>query len=51
MSIIVWIVLGLICRLHCQQDREQAGFGDVDIILIIGAIVGGYNFTKLGAVP
>jgi len=38
-------------RLHRQQDREQAGEGFfLDIILgIVGAIVGGFLFSLVGA--
>ncbi len=53
MSIIAWIVLGLIAGFIASKIVNKQGSGIiVDIILgIIGAIVGGFIFTKLGAAP
>ena len=53
MSIIAWIVLGLIAGFIASKIVNKQGSGIiVDIILgIIGAIVGGFVFTKLGAAP
>jgi uncharacterized membrane protein YeaQ/YmgE (transglycosylase-associated protein family) len=53
MSIIAWIVLGLIAGFIASKIVNKQGSGIiVDIILgIIGAIVGGFIFTKFGAAP
>jgi uncharacterized membrane protein YeaQ/YmgE (transglycosylase-associated protein family) len=53
MSIIAWIVLGLIAGFIASKIVNKQGSGIiVDIILgIIGAIVGGFVFTQLGAAP
>jgi len=53
MSIIGWIVLGLIAGFIASKIVNKQGSGIiVDIILgILGAIVGGYIFTQLGAAP
>ncbi len=52
MSIIVWIVLGLIAGFIASRivNREGEGFL-LDIVLgIIGALVGGFIFNAFGAV-
>jgi uncharacterized membrane protein YeaQ/YmgE (transglycosylase-associated protein family) len=52
MSIIAWIVLGLISGFIASKLVNRTGEGFVlDIVLgIVGAIVGGFLFTRLGAV-
>ena len=52
MSIIGWIVLGLIAGFIASKIVNKQGSGIiVDILLgIVGAIVGGFLFTQLGAV-
>ena len=52
MSIIGWIVLGLIAGFIASKIVNKDGGGIVlDIFLgIIGALVGGFLFTQLGAV-
>jgi len=51
MSIIGWIILGLISGFIASKIVNRAGEGFfLDIILgIVGAIVGGWLFTALGA--
>jgi uncharacterized membrane protein YeaQ/YmgE (transglycosylase-associated protein family) len=51
MSIIAWIVLGLIAGFIASQIANQRGAGMLlDILLgIIGAIVGGWLLTSFGA--
>jgi uncharacterized membrane protein YeaQ/YmgE (transglycosylase-associated protein family) len=51
MSIIGWIVLGLIAGFIASKVVNKAGEGVLpDIVLgIIGAIVGGWLFTAFGA--
>ena len=51
MSIIGWIVLGLIAGFIASKIVNKQGEGVIlDIVLgIIGAIVGGYVFTRFGA--
>jgi uncharacterized membrane protein YeaQ/YmgE (transglycosylase-associated protein family) len=51
MSIIAWIVLGLIAGFIASKLYSGAGQGLLmDIVLgIVGAVVGGYLFTALGA--
>lgn len=53
MSIIGWIVLGLIAGWIGSKIVDNSGKGVfVDIILgIVGALVGGWIFSALGAVP
>jgi uncharacterized membrane protein YeaQ/YmgE (transglycosylase-associated protein family) len=53
MSIIAWIVLGLIAGYIASKIVNKQGSGIiVDIILgIVGAIVGGVIFTQFGAAP
>jgi uncharacterized membrane protein YeaQ/YmgE (transglycosylase-associated protein family) len=52
MSIIGWIVLGLISGFIGSKIVNKTGEGFVlDILLgIVGAIVGGFIFTRIGAV-
>jgi uncharacterized membrane protein YeaQ/YmgE (transglycosylase-associated protein family) len=51
MSIIGWLVLGLIAGFIASKVVNRAGEGVVlDIVLgIVGAVVGGFLFTQLGA--
>jgi uncharacterized membrane protein YeaQ/YmgE (transglycosylase-associated protein family) len=51
MSIIAWIVLGLISGFIASKIVNKAGEGFVlDIVLgIVGAIVGGFLFAQFGA--
>ena len=51
MSILGWVVLGLIAGFIASKIVNKQGEGVImDIVLgIIGAIVGGFIFTKLGA--
>jgi uncharacterized membrane protein YeaQ/YmgE (transglycosylase-associated protein family) len=51
MSIIGWIVLGLIAGFIASKIVNKAGEGFfLDIVLgIVGAIVGGFVFTAFGA--
>ena len=53
MSIIAWIVLGLIAGFVASQVVNKSGEGLlIDIVLgIVGAFVGGYLFTLFGAAP
>lgn len=53
MSIIAWLVLGLIAGFIASKIVNKAGEGFVmDIVLgIVGALVGGFIFTALGAAP
>lgn len=52
MSIIAWIILGLIAGFIASKIVNNAGQGVVlDIVLgVIGAVVGGFIFNQLGAV-
>jgi uncharacterized membrane protein YeaQ/YmgE (transglycosylase-associated protein family) len=52
MSIIGWIILGLIAGFIASKIVNKQGEGVIlDIVLgIVGAIVGGFIFTRLGAV-
>jgi len=52
MSILGWIVLGLIAGFIASKIVNKQGSGIiVDILLgVVGAIVGGFLFTQLGAV-
>lgn len=52
MSIIAWIVLGLIAGFIASKIVSNTGQGLVlDIVLgVIGAVVGGFIFNQLGAV-
>jgi uncharacterized membrane protein YeaQ/YmgE (transglycosylase-associated protein family) len=51
MSIIGWIVLGLIAGFIASKIVNKTGAGFLlDIVLgIVGAVVGGFIFTALGA--
>ncbi len=51
MSIIVWIVFGLIAGFIASRIVNKSGDGlIVDILLgVVGAVVGGYVFTFFGA--
>ncbi len=51
MSVIAWIILGLIAGFIASQLVNQRGSGIIlDIVLgIIGAIVGGWLFSFFGA--
>ena len=53
MSIIAWLVLGAIAGFIASKIIESSGQGLLlDIVLgIVGAVVGGYVFTLLGAAP
>ena len=53
MSIIAWLVLGLIAGFIASKIVNKSGQGVVlDIILgIVGAFVGGYLFSIFGATP
>jgi uncharacterized membrane protein YeaQ/YmgE (transglycosylase-associated protein family) len=52
MSILGWIVLGLIAGFIGSKIVNKQGEGFIlDIVLgIVGAVVGGFLFTKFGAV-
>jgi uncharacterized membrane protein YeaQ/YmgE (transglycosylase-associated protein family) len=51
MSVLAWIVLGLIAGFIASKIVSGSGQGIlIDIVLgIVGAVVGGYLFTALGA--
>ncbi len=53
MSIIAWLVLGLIAGFIASKIVNKSGEGVVlDIILgIVGAVVGGFLFSTFGAAP
>jgi uncharacterized membrane protein YeaQ/YmgE (transglycosylase-associated protein family) len=53
MSIIGWLVLGLIAGFIASKIVNKQGEGIIlDIILgIVGAVVGGFIFTAVGAAP
>lgn len=53
MSIIAWLVLGLIAGFIASKIVNRGGEGVVlDIVLgIVGALVGGFLFSALGAAP
>ncbi len=53
MSIIAWLVLGGIAGFIASKIIDSTGQGLlIDIVLgIVGAIVGGYVFSLLGATP
>jgi uncharacterized membrane protein YeaQ/YmgE (transglycosylase-associated protein family) len=50
MSILTWIILGLISGLIASKIVNRAGEGVLlDIVLgIVGAVVGGWIFTQIG---
>ena len=51
MSILAWIVLGLIAGFIASKIVNRTGSGIVmDLLLgVVGAFVGGYLFTRFGA--
>ncbi len=51
MSIVAWIVLGLISGFLASKVVNKSGEGVfLDVILgVVGAVVGGFLFTTLGA--
>jgi len=51
MSIISWIVLGLICGFIASKIVNKTGEGIIlDIVLgIVGAVFGGFLFSQFGA--
>ena len=51
MSILAWIVLGLIAGFIASKIVNRSGSGIVmDLLLgVVGAFVGGYLFTRFGA--
>jgi uncharacterized membrane protein YeaQ/YmgE (transglycosylase-associated protein family) len=53
MSIIAWLVLGLIAGFIASKIVNKTGEGVVvDIVLgIVGAVVGGFLFSLVGAAP
>lgn len=53
MSILAWLVLGLIAGFIASKIVNHTGSGVLmDIVLgIVGAIVGGWLFNAVGAVP
>jgi uncharacterized membrane protein YeaQ/YmgE (transglycosylase-associated protein family) len=53
MSIIAWLVLGLIAGFIASKIVNKGGEGVIlDIVLgIVGALVGGFLFSALGAAP
>jgi uncharacterized membrane protein YeaQ/YmgE (transglycosylase-associated protein family) len=53
MSIIAWLVLGLIAGFIASKIVNKTGEGVLmDIILgIVGALVGGFLFSAIGAAP
>jgi uncharacterized membrane protein YeaQ/YmgE (transglycosylase-associated protein family) len=53
MSIIAWLVLGLIAGFIASKIVNRAGEGlMLDIVLgIVGALVGGFLFSAIGAAP
>lgn len=50
MSIIGWIIFGLICGFIASKivDRSGQGFVLNTVLGVIGAVVGGWLFTRLG---
>ena len=53
MSIIGWLILGLIAGFIASKIVNRSGEGIIlDIVLgIVGAIVGGFLFSVIGAAP
>ena len=53
MSIIAWLVLGAVAGFIASKIIASSGQGLLlDVVLgIVGAVVGGYVFTLLGAAP
>ncbi len=53
MSIVAWIILGLVAGFIASKIVNHSGSGILlDIVLgIVGAMVGGWLFASLGAMP
>lgn len=53
MSIIAWLILGLIAGFIASQIVNRSGEGILlDIVLgVVGAFVGGFLFSQFGAAP
>ena len=52
MSIIAWLVLGLIAGFIASKISSGSGQGLIDIVLgVVGAFVGGFLFSVVGAAP
>jgi uncharacterized membrane protein YeaQ/YmgE (transglycosylase-associated protein family) len=53
MSIVAWLVLGLIAGFIASKIVNKGGEGVIlDIVLgIVGALVGGFLFSAIGAAP
>ncbi len=53
MSIIAWLILGLVAGFIASKIVNKAGEGIVvDILLgVVGAVVGGFLFSFFGAAP
>ncbi len=53
MSIIIWLILGLIAGFIASKIVNKSGQGlMLDIVLgIVGAVVGGFLFSLIGAAP
>ncbi len=53
MSILAWIVLGLIAGFIASKIVNKSGDGVfLDVLLgIVGAVIGGWLFTRFGAAP
>lgn len=53
MSIIIWLILGLIAGFIASKLVNKSGEGLIlDIVLgIVGAVVGGFLFSLIGAAP
>jgi uncharacterized membrane protein YeaQ/YmgE (transglycosylase-associated protein family) len=51
MSVLAWIILGLVAGFIASKIVNSSGQGLlIDIVLgIVGAVVGGYLFTAIGA--
>lgn len=51
MSVLAWIVLGLVAGFVASNITKSSGQGMLlDLVLgIVGAVVGGYLFTAIGA--
>ena len=53
MSLIAWIVLGIIAGFIASKIVNKSGAGIImDLCLgVVGAVLGGYLFTRLGYAP
>ncbi len=53
MSIIIWLILGLVAGFIASKIVNKSGEGLLlDIVLgIVGAVVGGFLFSMFGAAP